>query len=105
MKGRVIISPELAGAPDRYYSDYDRTLHINGLAPATDYVVRILPGMQDPYGNKINDEISKMKRCIFLRTGQSEAIQFNTLKNPTLNAEIVYNFFDEKEKPVFAICC
>ncbi len=58
LKGKVKITPALAGEPDWYYNTYDKTLNIFGLAPATDYVVRILPGMADPYGNRIKDEIS-----------------------------------------------
>ncbi len=58
MKGRVNISPAIPGAPDWYYSTYDKSLYINGLEPATNYVVRILPGMKDPYGNTIKDEVS-----------------------------------------------
>ena len=58
MKGRVIISPAIPGKPDWYYSSYDKSLYIYGLEPATDYVVRILPGMEDSYGNTIKDEIS-----------------------------------------------
>jgi uncharacterized protein YfaS (alpha-2-macroglobulin family) len=58
MKGRVLISPALAGIPDWSISNSNKTLLIRGLAPATDYVVRILPGMQDPYGNETRDEIS-----------------------------------------------
>jgi len=58
LKGKVIITPALTGEPDWYYNTYDKTLNIFGLAPATDYVVRILPGMKDPYGNQIKDEIS-----------------------------------------------
>ncbi|MEW6030767.1 MAG: Ig-like domain-containing protein, partial [Chloroflexota bacterium] len=58
MKGRVLISPALEGEPQWYYNAYNKTLYIHGLAPATDYVVRILPGMEDRYGNKIRDEYS-----------------------------------------------
>ncbi|MCE9645317.1 MAG: Ig-like domain-containing protein [Chloroflexi bacterium] len=58
MKSRVKITPALEGNPDWYYNSYDRTLNIFGLAPATDYVVRILPGMRDLYGNQLKDEIS-----------------------------------------------
>ncbi len=58
MKGRVRITPALEGEPNWYYSTYEKSLYIYGLAPATDYVVRILPGMQDLYGNTIKDEIS-----------------------------------------------
>ncbi len=58
LKGKVVITPAPAGEPDWYYSSYDKTLNIFGLEPATNYVVRILPGMKDPYGNQIKDEIS-----------------------------------------------
>ena len=58
MKGRVIISPSISGEPDWNYNTYDKSLSISGLAPATDYVVRILPSMQDPYSNTIKDESS-----------------------------------------------
>lgn len=58
LKGRVRITPALAGEPEWYYNSYDKSLYIYGLEPATDYVVRILPGMKDPYGNTIKDEFS-----------------------------------------------
>lgn len=58
MKSRVNITPALEGEPNWYYNEYDKTLNIVGLSPATDYVVRILPGMEDPYGNTIKDEYS-----------------------------------------------
>ncbi|MBI5353104.1 MAG: Ig-like domain-containing protein [Chloroflexi bacterium] len=58
LKGKVRITPALEGEPNWYYNPYDKTLNIFGLSPATDYVVRILPGMEDIYGNKIKDGIS-----------------------------------------------
>jgi uncharacterized protein YfaS (alpha-2-macroglobulin family) len=58
MKGRVQISPPIPSEPDWYYDTYGKALVIHGLEPATNYVIRILPGMQDPYGNTIKDEIS-----------------------------------------------
>jgi len=58
MKGRVSIAPVAPDPKQWYYNEYDNTLYIYGLQPATDYVVRILPGMEDVYGNKIKDEIS-----------------------------------------------
>jgi uncharacterized protein YfaS (alpha-2-macroglobulin family) len=36
-----------------YFNDYDWRLSVYGLEPATEYVVRILPGMSDLYGNTI----------------------------------------------------
>ena len=58
LKGRIIISPAISGEPDWYYNIYDKSLTIYGLEPAKDYVVRILPGMNDLYNNTIMDEIS-----------------------------------------------
>jgi alpha-2-macroglobulin len=57
LKSRVQVSPP---APNLqwYYDDYDTTYHAYGLAPGTSYVVRILPGMQDLYGNAIQDGYS-----------------------------------------------
>lgn len=55
LKSRVQITPAIQGESQLYYSPYDKSLYIYGLAPATDYVVRILPGMQDVYGNAIRD--------------------------------------------------
>ncbi|HEX8993345.1 MAG TPA: Ig-like domain-containing protein [Anaerolineales bacterium] len=53
LKGKVVITPPPKGASDWYYSDYDWTYHMYGLDPGTDYVVRLLPGMADIYGNTI----------------------------------------------------
>ena len=58
MKGKIKITPPLAKEPDLYYNEYDRTLNVNGFAPATEYVVRVLPGMADLYGNTIKTEYS-----------------------------------------------
>ncbi len=58
LKGRVIISPPIPEDSNWNYNTYDKSLTIFGLEPATDYVVRILPGMRDPYNNTIKDEIS-----------------------------------------------
>lgn len=56
MQGRVQILPAPKAKPTYYYNEYAKTLYIYGLEPATDYVVRILPGMADIYGNTIKDE-------------------------------------------------
>ncbi len=58
MKGRINIAPSAPDQKQWYYNEYDKTLYIYNLQPATDYVVRILPGIEDVYGNKIRDEIS-----------------------------------------------
>ncbi|MBN1312748.1 MAG: Ig-like domain-containing protein [Anaerolineae bacterium] len=52
---RVLSAPALPETATFYYSDYDWTLHINGmLEPSTDYVVTLLAGASDPYGNTID---------------------------------------------------
>lgn len=58
LKGRVKISPAISDESDWYYDSYGNSLTIHELEPATNYVVRILPGMADPYGNTIKDEYS-----------------------------------------------
>ncbi|MBI5952221.1 MAG: Ig-like domain-containing protein [Chloroflexi bacterium] len=58
LKGRVKISPSAAPEAEWYYNTYGNTLTIGGLEPAANYVVRLLPGMVDPYGNTIKDEFS-----------------------------------------------
>ncbi|MGC1376657.1 MAG: Ig-like domain-containing protein [Anaerolineales bacterium] len=58
MKDKVKITPPLDKEPNLYYDDSQRQLHIDGLAAATDYVVRVLPGMADIYGNTIKTEYS-----------------------------------------------
>ncbi len=58
LKGKIKITPPLSKEPNLYYDEYQRTLHLTGLAAATEYVVRILPGMADVYGNTIKTEYS-----------------------------------------------
>jgi len=50
---RVIFEPPLQGEGSWYYSPWEKTLSFYGLKPNTTYVVRILPGMADRYGNTI----------------------------------------------------
>jgi hypothetical protein len=58
MKGRVQITPAPASELDMYFNQYDKSLYIYGLDPATEYIVRILPGIADVYGNTIKDGMS-----------------------------------------------
>ncbi len=58
LKSRVVISPQPKGDLRMYYNEYDWELNIFGLEPSTDYIVRLLPGMRDIYGNPINTEYS-----------------------------------------------
>lgn len=56
LKDRVEFEPPLEQQDNNYYSEYDHTLNFYGLAPSTDYTVRILPGIGDRYGNVIATE-------------------------------------------------
>jgi len=58
LKTRVRITPAPEGELNIYYNDNDWQLYVYGLKPATDYVVRLLPGMTDIYGNAIQTEYS-----------------------------------------------
>ena len=53
---RVQVSPEPKAKLGMYYYDYGQYLSVCGLEPATEYVVRLLPGMTDLYGNAIQSE-------------------------------------------------
>lgn len=56
IESRVQVSPQPKNKLNIYYSDYDWYLWVCGLEPATEYVVRLLPGMTDRYGNAIQTE-------------------------------------------------
>ena len=57
-EGRIQVSPALEKL-STYYSDYNWwSLTVDGFKPSTEYVVRILPGMRDIYGNQIETEYS-----------------------------------------------
>lgn len=58
LKNRVSISPKPKGEVTYYYNDQNWQLYVYGLEPATDYVIRLLPGMKDLYGNAIQAEYS-----------------------------------------------
>ncbi len=58
LKDRIRISPQPRDELQWYFNDYDWRLNIYGLDPATEYVVRLLPGMADIYGNTIQTEQS-----------------------------------------------
>lgn len=55
LKSRVIVTPAPKDGIQGYYNEYDRTYIVYGLQPGTDYIVRILPGMSDLYGNTIKN--------------------------------------------------
>ncbi len=61
LKDKVEFTPALEGDRQWYYGDYGIygnawTMYTYGLQPSTTYTVKILPGMEDLYGNKINQE-------------------------------------------------
>ena len=58
IKDHIVVSPEPEEGIHVYYSDYNQELTIYGLTPSTEHVIRLLPGMQDIYGNEITSEYS-----------------------------------------------
>lgn len=54
IQDRVIISPQPEEKIQMYYYEGSYEAFFYGLQPSTDYVVKILPGMQDMFGNQIN---------------------------------------------------
>jgi alpha-2-macroglobulin len=114
LKDRVNISPAIPGKQDFYYNTYDKSLTIYGLEPATDYVVRILPGMKDPYGNTIKDEISYTFRngdyspytrlvlpwtpLVYRANGGAQEVYFEHLNIDEATVSVYPLSFDEFEK-------
>ena len=58
LKNRIQITPQPKDELSWYFDEYGWRLYIYGLEPATEYVVRLLPGMSDLYGNTIQTEQS-----------------------------------------------
>src|SRR5689334_17191868 len=58
LKDKIKISPQPKKELEWYFNDYNWELNVFGLEPATEYIVRILPGMADIYGNTIKNEYS-----------------------------------------------
>ncbi len=58
LKGRIKITPQPKKGLEWYFNDSNWQLQVFGLEPSTEYVVRILPGMEDIYANTIKDEQS-----------------------------------------------
>ncbi len=58
LKDRVKISPQPKRELEWFFSDYSWQLNIFGLEPGTDYIVRVLPGAADIYGNTITSEFA-----------------------------------------------
>ena len=58
LKSRLRVTPQPKQELSLYYNDSSWELNAYGLDPATNYVVRLLPGASDLYGNTIKDEFS-----------------------------------------------
>lgn len=59
LDGKVTIDPEPIGPVDNYYDSYSNQYRLSfGMEPSADYTVTIAPGMQDIYGNAIEDELA-----------------------------------------------
>ncbi len=58
LKSRLRVTPQPKQELSLYYNDSDWHIYAYGLEPATEYVVRLLPGASDLYGNSIRDEFS-----------------------------------------------
>jgi alpha-2-macroglobulin len=56
LKDKIQFEPPLANQESSYYSEYSSAWHFYDFAPSTDYSVRILPGIGDPYGNVMATE-------------------------------------------------
>ena len=81
LKDKVVITPEPEGNWQWYYGDYGIygdawTMYTYGLQPSTTYTVKIQPGMEDLYGNKIT---------------QGQTVRFTTAAyEPMANLQIPY---------------
>ncbi|HXD08783.1 MAG TPA: Ig-like domain-containing protein, partial [Anaerolineales bacterium] len=58
LKSKIVITPQPKKGLQWYFNDSNWQLNVFGLEPATEYVVRLLPGMADIYGNTIQSEQS-----------------------------------------------
>ncbi|NIS81796.1 MAG: hypothetical protein GTO14_16665 [Anaerolineales bacterium] len=72
LENRVVVTPRPEGGIRWNY--YSRKMVVYGLEPSTAYKVRILPGMADPYGNRIlegmtvNFVTAELQPSAFLQT-------------------------------------
>lgn len=53
VKSHITISPAPEEDPQWWFNEWDRTFGAVFLRPSTQYTIRLLPGMQDIYGNEI----------------------------------------------------
>src|SRR6185436_15452033 len=58
LKSKIVITPQPKKGLQWYFNDSNWQLNVFGLEPATEYDVRLLPGMADIYGNTIQSEQS-----------------------------------------------
>ena len=59
VKSRIQVTPGPEKAIEWYYDEYDWSIRGFFLKPSTEYQVRLLPGMQDIYGNSIQGQQSR----------------------------------------------
>jgi uncharacterized protein YfaS (alpha-2-macroglobulin family) len=57
IEDRVVFSPEPEGGFSFYFDEWNWSAEFYGLDPSTEYEVKILPGMEDIYGNAISQEM------------------------------------------------
>jgi len=56
VKDRIIVTPTPAEDIQWYYNEWDWSMSGFGFEPSTQYEIRFLPGMQDIYGNTMQNE-------------------------------------------------
>lgn len=78
-EGRIKISPQPENIDLYYYNYGSWSLSIGGFEPSTEYVVRILPGLKDVYGNEIKSEYA-----FSFTTGRRDPFAYMLLPYDTL---------------------
>ncbi|MFP4321420.1 MAG: Ig-like domain-containing protein, partial [Anaerolineales bacterium] len=57
LEGKFTIEPEPFREFETFYYDYDNRYSLDfDIQPSTDYTITIAPGIEDPYGNRIEEE-------------------------------------------------
>ncbi len=57
IEGKITIEPEPFREYDTFYYDYDNRYSLDfDIEPSTSYTITIAPGIEDPYGNRIDQE-------------------------------------------------
>ena len=69
IKDRIVVRPEPEDELSWYYDAWSMVATFYGLEPSTDYTISVLPGMEDIYGNQIDDPFSYVFKTGDLRPG------------------------------------